>query len=182
MIRVLYFGFYNPSYPRNRVLMKGLRSQGFDVVECRGSSWWELWRKHRALQHAYDVMIVGFPGQKVMFLARWLTRKPIIFDAFTSHFGGYILDRQIALPRSLRAQWYRFLDRWSCRLADRVLLDTLAHIDFFVDEFKLARKKFVRVFVGTDTDIFYPHQKNEHKNFIVHFHGSGIPLQGIDII
>lgn len=181
MKRVLYFGPYNPAYARNRVLIKGLRENGVEIIECQGSTWRELWQKHRALKNTYDVMVVGFPGQEAMLLARWLTKKPIIFDAFTSHYGGYILDRKVAGQKSLRGRYYRWIDRASCRRADVVLLDTQEHIDFFVRELSVERKKLRKIFVGTDTSVFYPRPKTE-KNFIVHFHGSGIPLQGIEYI
>lgn len=182
---ILYFGTYDPSYARNRVLMQGLRVHGVKVVECRvpprrGALAMLAW-KYLTMQPQFDAMVVGFPGQSVMFLARLLTRKPIVFDAFTSHYGGYILDRRVAGVHSMRAYWYRFLDRWSCRLARVVLLDTDAHIDFFVREFGIAREKFRRIFVGTDVDIFYPRSSPTH-DFTVHFHGSGIPLQGIPYI
>lgn len=135
--------------------------------------------RHWALRHQYDAMLVMFPGQETMFIARLISRKPIVFDAFTSHYGGYILDRRYYSPRSLRALFYRFLDRWSCRLADAVLLDTTAHINFFVKEFKLPREKFQRIFVGTDSSVFFPRPAAPHEQFIVHFHGSYIPLHGV---
>src|SRR3989344_4381322 len=97
-LTVLYFGVYDPDYSRNRVLIKGLKANGVRVVECRVSAKDKLkylklvWR-FLTLSN-FDLMIVGFPGQEVMFLARILTSKPIVFDAFTSHYGGYVLDRQ----------------------------------------------------------------------------------------
>ena len=186
-MRILYFGTYNPDYSRNRVLIKGLRANNTEVFECHVSAKdklrylklaWQFFKSNR-----FDFMIVGFPGQEIMFLAKLLTQKPIIFDAFTSHYGGYILDRQYYSKTSWRAKYYRFIDTWSCKLANLVLLDTNAHIDFFVKEFKLDRKKFLRVFVGTDSDVFYPREalKNMDK-FLVHFHGHYIPLQGIKYI
>jgi glycosyltransferase involved in cell wall biosynthesis len=33
-MRVLYFGFFDPSYPRNAVLRHGLRTSGVEVIEC----------------------------------------------------------------------------------------------------------------------------------------------------
>ena len=68
-------------------------------------------------------------------------------------------------------------------MADLVLLDTDAHIDFFIREFGLPREKFRRIFVGTDSDIFYPRSdaKSDDK-FLVHFHGNYIPLQGVRYI
>src|SRR3989338_4689893 len=185
---VLYFGNYNSSYSRNRVLIKGLRQNGVKLIECnvRKSGFRALiplFFKYLRLNPSYDLMIVGFPGQEVMFLARFITKKPIIFDAFTSHYGGYILDRKYFPTKSLRAKYYRFLDKWSCKLADLVLLDTNAHIDFFVKEFGLPKEKFRRIFVGTDSDIFYPRraEKSDDK-FLVHFHGHYIPLQGVKYI
>jgi len=213
-MKILYFGVYNPDYSRNRVLMKGLKANGVEIVEClvsakSGLKHLKLFRRFMR-SPGFDLMIVGFPGQEVMFLARLLVwRKPIIFDAFTSHYGGYILDRKKWPPNSLRAKYLKFLDKWSCKLADLVLLDTQAHIDFFVNEFKLDREKFLRIFVGTDDDVFYPHAqfgkevanfdvlKNNSKlnvgvypketpkdadKFLVHFHGYHIPLQGVKYI
>lgn len=205
-MRVLYFGNYNPDYARNRVLIRGLRQNDVEVIECNVRkngfrSFLSLFLKYLKLKADFDLMVVGFPGQEAMFLARFLTRKPIIFDAFTSHYEGYILDRKYFSSKSLRAKYYRFLDKWSCKLADLALLDTNAHIDFFVSEFGLPKEKFRRIFVGTDSDIFYPRdfEKTEDKflvypvrsregsqrasaSFGVHFHGHYIPLQGVKYI
>lgn len=180
---ILYFGIYNSQYSRNRVILKGLRENGSTVTECKvkpgRGALLKLLIMYLRRRPIFDIMVVGFPGQEVMFLARWLTRKPIVFDAFTSHYGGYILDRQIASQRSLRARWYRFLDRWSCKFANLVLLDTNAHIAFFIREFGLPRDKFLRVFVGTDTKLFYPRQRMAPPVFMVHFHGYYIPVHGV---
>jgi glycosyltransferase involved in cell wall biosynthesis len=128
-------------------------------------------------------MVVGFPGQEAMLLARFLTLKPIIFDAFTSHYEGYILDRKYFSKNSLRSRYYRFLDRWSCRLADLVLLDTQAHINFFVEEFKLPLEKFRRIFIGTDAEDFIPSLCNYSRDKTkVLFFGTFIPLQGVEFI
>ena len=130
-------------------------------------------------------MIVGFPGQEVMFLARLLVwRKPIIFDAFTSHYGGYILDREKWAKNSLWAKYFRFLDKWSCNLADVVLLDTNAHIDFFVKEFKLPKEKFRRIWIGANDENFKPMEgmSYEDNKFHVIFFGTYVPLQGAEYI
>ncbi len=194
---VLYFGNYNPCYARNRVLIKGLKENNVKVIECNVKksgfrSFPPLFFKYLKLKTHFDLVIVGFPGQGVMFLARFLTqlrkvagqaRKPIIFDAFTSHYGGYILDRKYYSLNSFRAKYYRFLDKWSCKLADLVLLDTQAHIEFFIKEFGLPKEKFRRIFVGTDSNIFYPRNREKNNDkFLVHFHGHYIPLQGVKYI
>lgn len=187
-MKVLYFGPYNPNYARNRILLKGLRLNNVEVQECTDKAnsplkYFRLAWRFFKIKNKFDIMIVGFPGQEIMFLARLLTRQPIIFDVFTSHYGGYILDRQYFSKKSLRAKYYRFVDKYSCRLADAVLLDTQAHINFFVKEYDLPATKFHRVFVGTDTGIFRPSNFDKEKSeFIVHFHGSYVPLQGVSNI
>lgn len=186
-MKVLYFGLYDPNYARNWVLINGLRRNNVEVTELRRKpsrfNFIKLFFDYLKLKTDYDVMIVGFPGQGVMFLARLLTKKPIIFDAFTSHYGGYILDRQINSPRSLRAKYYRFLDKWSCKLADLVLLDTSAHIDFFVKEYGLKKEKFKKIWVGANDKIFYPRETpKEDQTFRIIFFGTYIPLQGVEYI
>ena len=187
--KILYFGFYKPDYGKNRVLIKGFQENGIEVIQCRVSGGRfvqliKLFFKYVTMRNKdFDVMVVGFPGQEIMPLARFLTRKPIIFDILTSHYGGYILDRQYFNKKSWRAAYYRWIDRFSCRLADLVLLDTNAHINFFVEEFNLPREKFLRVFVGTDDEVMKPFEvKKETDKFLVHFHGHFIPLQGVKYI
>lgn len=186
-MKILYFGSYKPSYSRNKIILNGLRENGVTVVECNDRSpnilrFFKLFIKYIRLEKDYDFMIVGFPGQEVMFLARLLTRKPIIFDVFTSHYMGYILDRKYFLKDSWRAKYYRFLDTWSCRLADVIILDTQAHIDFFVEEFNLLPSKFKRVWLGADPVLHHPRPKSDSNNFSALFWGSFIPLQGVEHI
>lgn len=189
-MRILYFGIYDPSYSRNRVLINGLHANGVTVDEINYDAKSLAWplklilKRFLNFRNKYDFIFVGFPGQEVMPLARLLFPfSNIIFDAFTSHYGGYILDREYFGQKSLRAYYYKFIDWLSCRLADKVLLDTNAHINFFINEFKLPRAKFIRVFVGTDERVMkFSEIRKDEGNIKVHFHGSFIPLQGVDVI
>lgn len=186
---ILYFGIYSPNYARNIVNIRGLRENGFNILECNVSAKDRLWPVKLFLKYLkhigkFDLMFVAFPGQEVMFLARLLVwRKPIIFDAFTSHYGGYILDRKYFSEKSFRAGVYRFLDKWSCRFADLVLLDTKTHIKFFVDEFGLPIEKFRHLWIGFDEDIFVPRTETYSEPvFRVLFFGTYIPVQGVKYI
>src|SRR3989344_3243667 len=139
-MKVLYFGTYDPDYSRNRVLIKGLRQNGVKVLECNDRSrstfkYINLFFKYLKFNNKFDVLMVGFPGQEVMLLASLLTKKPIIFDTFTSHYGGHILDRGKYREGSLMSKWFRWIDKRSVQLSDVSLLDTNTHIDFFVKEF-----------------------------------------------
>ena len=193
-MRILYFGYYDPEYPRNKTLIKGLRANGAEVLEINSRSksflkYFKLFFLYLSKNYQFDAMVVGFPGQESMFLAKLLKvlrlthGQPVIFDTFTSHFGGHILDRGKFGKNSLRARWYKWLDKKSVNWSDLALLDTDAHINFFVNEFGLPREKFRKILVGTDSSIFYPRevQKNTH-NFLVYFQGNYIPLQGVEYI
>lgn len=178
--------------------MRGFKENGVAVIECNSRApgikkYFELVRKFLKIkkENNLDAIFVAFPGQEAMFLARFLTflpwsgltREPIIFDTFTSHYEGYILDRAKYSKNSFKAKYYKFLDKYSCKLASLCLLDTETHINFFVDEFKLSREKFLRVFVGTDNNTFFPDEKEKNnEKFLVHFHGHFIPLQGAEYI
>ncbi len=188
---VLYFGVYDPSYARNWVLINGLRKNGIKVLELRRKPsrftpvklFFDFIKL--SLKEKFDVVVVGFPGQEVMFMARLLAwNKPVVFDAFTSHYGGYILDRKKWEINSFRSWYFRFLDRLSCKLADIVLLDTNAHIDFFVNEFNLPKKKLKRIWIGANDEIFKPIENIEKKDslFRVIFFGTYVPLQGAEYI
>lgn len=187
-MKVLYFGIYDPNYARNWVLINGLKANDVEVIELRRRpsrlNFIKLFFDYIRLKEKFDIMIVGFPGQEVMFLAKLLCRKPIIFDAFTSHYGGYILDRKKYSRNGLRAKYYRFLDKWSCKLANLVLLDTQAHINFFLKEYNLPKEKFRRIFVGVSGENIasYTAINNVQDKFKVLFFGTYIPLQGVEFI
>jgi len=187
-LKILYFGFFNPSYPRNRVVIKGLKEAGVEVNILSNNSpgllkYVGLAFEYLKLKKDFDFIIVGFPGHKAMFLARFLFRGKIIFDAFTSDYEGYILDRKKYKKGGLREKYYRFLDKKSCQMANLVLLDTNAHVNFFIEQYNLTPNKFKVVPVGTDIEIFKPLKKAiDGREFTVFFHGNYIPLHGTSYI
>ena len=160
-MKVCYFGIYNPNYSRNRILISGLRENGVEVVECNSHRHGilkyadiavRLWR----IRKEYDVLVVGFPGYQAMILAQFLTRKRIIFDCFTSAYDSLVCDRKQARADSIKARYYWVLDWLSMRLADIILFDTQAHIDYASAEFHIPKEKFRRIWIGADTAIFFP--------------------------
>lgn len=185
-MKVLYFGVYDPGYARNWVLINGLKKNGVEIVEIKRKpsriNYIKLIWDYIKLRPKFDVMVVGFPGQEIMFFARLLTSKPIVFDCFTSHYGGYILDRKKGSKNSLKAKYYKFLDKWSCKLANIALLDTQAHINFFIKEFGLKSEKFRRIWIGANDDNFYPIEGSKSDVFRVIFFGTYVPLQGAEYV
>lgn len=188
-MKICYFGIYNKDYSRNQILISGLRANGIEVIECSSDlsgikKYFDLIKKHWKIRKDYDKMIVGFPGQQVMILAKFLTSKPIIFNVFVSLYDSVVLDRQELKPNSIKAKYFWFLDWLSSHLADKIILDTNNHIDYFVKNFNLNRDKFIRVFVGSNDKVLFPVASKEKQDdcFLVHFHGSMVPLQGVKYI
>jgi len=185
---VCYFGIYNKYYARNQVIITGLRKNGVKVIECNSQKpfllkYFDLIYQYLKKRKQFDLMIVGFPGQIVMLLAKLLCRKKIVFDAFVSLYDTYVFDRKTVKPGSLKAKYYWFLDWFSCKLADKVLLDTNTHIEYFNKTFNINSKKFFRSFIGSDDELFYPRKIPKDTNkFLVYFYGTYIPLQGIEYI
>lgn len=185
---VCFFGIYNPDYSRSKVIINGLRENGVRVIICRTEKkgilkYFDLIKKHWKIRNSYDVLFVAFPGFQSVILAKFLTRKPIIFDAFLSLYDSMVLDRKQAKEKSLKAKYYWWLDKISMSIADFVLMDTNEHKKYVSKEFGIDDKKIERLFLGADTNIFYPRKviKTDSK-FRVLFYGTYIPLQGVEYI
>jgi glycosyltransferase involved in cell wall biosynthesis len=144
----------------------------------------KLFIKHWAVRREYDVMVVGFPGQAMTFFAKLITRKPVVLDAFYSLYNTVVEDRRLKKPGTPGAWYYFFLDWASVRVADQVLIDTAAHARYFHAIFNVSQEKIFIVRVGADDEIFYPRPKKKslEKKFEVLFHGTYIPLHGVQYI
>lgn len=193
--------------------MAGLRRQGWEIQECHVPLWERernktgrylgggslfirgvqlLWAYVKLIVRylfairGYDVMIVGYIGH-VDLLVGWcltrLPRRPLVFDPLISMYDTLVADRAAFGARSPAARLLWRLDRLTCRLADVVLLDTNAHIEYFVNTFHLPASKFVRVFVGAEEDVFAPRETGSvHEPFRVLFIGKFTPLHGLPVI
>jgi glycosyltransferase involved in cell wall biosynthesis len=186
---IAHFGHHDPRYSRNRILAKALRLCGAEVTQISDSRRF-LRRTPSLLRKGaggdFDAILVGFPSHSDVPAARAVAGSkggPTVFDPLTSLWENAVIDRQQAAPWSVAAARYRLYDTFSCRLADVVLLDTQAHVDFFCDEFGLAQSKFRRVWVGADEQIMKASEPppQEH-DFVVFFYGSFRPFQGVDYI
>lgn len=185
---VCYFGNYNPEYARNRILINGLRQSGVGVVECQTrksgvGKYWSLFKQHNKLKDKYDVMIVGFSGYSVMRLAKWLCRKPLVFDAFVSLYLSDVEDRQLYTENSKAARRLARLDKRACELADRVLIDTHKQAEYFCQKYGLPKEKFVIIPVGSDDAVIKKgsSRPNEEK-FIIHWHGNILSFYSLETV
>ncbi len=189
---VCYFGAYDQSYSRNKVLIKGLRRNGIDVIECHNAHRLKPLRlpllaaQYLSKGRTADVVTVGACGHAYVPLAKLLakmTGKPLVFDAFVSQYDTLVNDRKTVREGSLKAKYYFTLDKVSASLADIVLIDTEQHADYYSRTFGVPKSKFRSIHIGADTDLFYPEQQNKNDGrFYVTFVGTFIPLQGVRYI
>lgn len=195
-MKVCHFGVSNPNYSRNRIIAQGLRQNDVEVVECNAYStsryrpslssltyvqkYIQLLKKHAKLN--YDVMVTSESGQLVMPLAKFITRKPIVLDAFLGMYETF-LDYEPENSNSYSAKAWYYLDDYSLRSVLLILTDTQEHANYFCKQFKIEKTRFRRVFVGSDDRIFYPRPVEKDDNrFTVMFWGTYIPLQGMEYI
>ena len=187
---VCLFGNYIYDYPRIVVLREGLKQNDFRVIECHTrkkglAKYWELFQQHRQIKNQYDVLFVGMGLYSLVWWAKLLSRRTVVFDAFVSSYLTNVEDRQICKPGSLRARYFSLLDKFACNLADRVLLDTAAQIEYFVTRYHLPAQKFIHVPVGVDNSIFHPILSAETRpigDIKVHWHGHIVPFPGLQTI
>jgi glycosyltransferase involved in cell wall biosynthesis len=183
-LRVCYFGTFRAEYVRNQMMIEGLRRNGIEVIEVHEQLWrgmedrvqvasggwlrirfacrllrayWRLLCKYRQVGE-YDVMVLGFPGQLDVYLARlltWLRRKPLVLDLLMSLYL-VVWERGLADRHPVSARLIRLVDRVACWLPDLLILDTPEFVSWFLDTFKLSPQRFRVVPLGADDRLFRP--------------------------
>ncbi|WP_340817892.1 glycosyltransferase family 4 protein [Methanolobus sp. WCC4] len=186
--KVLFICGARGDYTRNEVVVQSLK-ENYDVIEISSNGKSYMFRLPNVVIRyllnfkKYDILFVGFYGQLLVPIVRLFSRKPIIFDAFISTYDTLCFDRKKFKPNSIIGRITYYIDKLSCSLADKIILDTNAHIDYFIDTFGLSKNKFQRIFVGANEEIFYPRQiENDSDKFIVFYYGTFLPLQGIEYL
>ena len=178
-------GNYNlKDYSRGRILYKGLKKNKVhtSIFLIKKNKYLNLIK--RILKKDYDILLVtGKPILLLSWILKPIHRKKIIFDMFISDYDNLVNDRKIIKQNSIKAKLIWAIDKYSCKLANKIILDTNEHINYFIKEFNVNNKKFERVFIGADEEIFHTKKViKSKKQFTILFHGTFIPLQGIEYI
>jgi glycosyltransferase involved in cell wall biosynthesis len=201
------------------MLIEGLRRNGIEVIEVHEQLWrgmqdrvqvasggwfrigfafrvlkayWRLLCKYRQVGE-YDVMVLGFPGQLDVCLARlltWFRRKPLVLDVLMSLYL-VVWERGLADRHPVSARLLRFVDRMACRLPDLLILDTPEFVAWFLDTFRLSPERFRVVPLGADDRLFKPFDPSDkgkngaqagNRALRVVYYGTFIPNHGTPII
>lgn len=174
-LRVAWFGTYDRAYPRNRVLIEGMRAAGAVVDEydaplgrslsaarlatpagagrlAAGLAWSHL---SLALRHrrdaTMDVVVVGYPGHLMMPYARLVARYRralLVFDPLVSLHDTFAGDRGLVSAQGAAGRIASAVDHAALGGADLVLADTAAHARYFRDELGVPERRLEVVLVG----------------------------------
>ncbi|MES2213794.1 MAG: glycosyltransferase [Patescibacteria group bacterium] len=193
MKKVLFFGIYDREYSRNKVIIQGLLENGYEIVHTnidpkihKGiKKYWLLIKEAKKIKvENVDFVFVAFPGHTCVWLAKILfPNKKIVFDIFISQYASNVVDRKVHAPWSLKAFKDYFLDWYSIRVADVVVIDADEHIKAFGRKYGLKKEKSIRIFLSSALKpVDHPKDTSGRPEFIVHYHGTFIGLHGIEHI
>jgi glycosyltransferase involved in cell wall biosynthesis len=206
------WGTFDQGKPRVRILERGLHENGVDLIKCHREVWHGIEDKSQikslsqkaalifSLLFAYpsliygylrlpkhDAVIVSYLGHLdviVLWPFAKLRGVPIIWDAFLSLYNTIVEDRRLIRARNPLAKLIWAWEWLACRAADRVILDTHVHANYFAQTFGVPESKLAAVFVGAEPDVFpcLDEPRDTDAPPIVLFYGQFIPLHGIDTI
>lgn len=210
-LRICLFGSYFSSYVRNRVIRDGLARNGVTVVEVHReqqrfrlesksdyvfSSFIRriIWSVRDSLYFlsqfinvmSCDVILVLYPGHLSLVSAKLVsifTRKPLVFDAFTSLYDAAVYDRETVDRGSLQARLLHAFEKLLLLFADRLLVDTEEMKQFIHSEYGFSKNYIFVVPVGADSRFYRPATETRKKiKNVVLFFGGYNPLQGAEYI
>lgn len=187
-MKICWFGTYNSNWGRSKIYIQGLQEMGVEVLECQSlasgfQKYIELFSKHKKIVgQGYDALVVGYPSHSVVWFAKLLSRKLVIFDALCTMYEGVVISRKEYRATSLRGLYIQFIDWLAVRCADVVLVESEEQRKYFVDKFGES-SKYRLVYTGADDSIFYPDPEvNKKEMFTVLFRGKFLPEAGIKYI
>ena len=209
-LRVCFFGTYRANYVRNQVIIHGLRAQGVTVYECHATLWhsvadrveqagggwrrprfwgrvlrayWQLFRAHNRTP-AYDVLLVGYPGQFDVYLGRllsWWRRKPMALDILMSlHLIAE--ERGLTQQSPLTGRLIFWLEQVGLHLPDLLIADTPEYQAYYCEKYGLAPGRFHLVPLGVDDRLYQPRPgiTPPGNEFRIIYYGTFIPLHGVE--
>ena len=211
---ICFFGTYESTFPRTITLKEACRQLKMKVIECN-IPFWELQRDKLEffslksmikiiLQLIYiyirltirymkledhDVVVVGYNGYFDMPLAKLLAkmrRKSLIFTPVFPLFETSVEDRKYINKKSIKSKAIHLVDETSCRLADLIIIETDSYMNYYCEEFKIAKEKYFKIPLGADETNYFPRnretQRKDSNHLQILFYGKFIPLQGIPYI
>ncbi|SFD11402.1 Glycosyltransferase involved in cell wall bisynthesis [Chitinophaga sp. CF118] len=184
-MKILVAGKFDPAYNRTKIILDGLLAQpgvSLSFYNYKEKNKLHLPALRKACQQADVIFLPSFTHLNVP-LIKWLSGKPVIFDPLISRYLTKVFDYKQVSKYSPRALKNFLKDKISMSMADLVLCDTQAHLQYFHKTIGIPLNKLQILPVGVNTDDFKPSPGQRNNNvFIAGFYGGFIPLQGTKMI
>lgn len=208
-MKVLYWGTYDKTVPRNQIIINGLTQNGVEVQELNARVWDGINFSGSSLKRAVkllmgytltypqliwkflradkpDVVFVGYMGLfdvVVLWPLAKLKSVPIYWDVFISIYDTTVIDRKLLKVGSFLAKCLYAFEWLALRCADKVMMDTKTHAEYLCELYSLSEDKALDVPVGADGLVFkYEVPAPVTDKLEVLFYGSMIPLHGVEVI
>ena len=174
-------------YSRSWNYFKGLQDliSGVQVIHLNPKGLLKQIVKVRKSQNKQSIYIVMSPSQYLTPLVWGLLSKKIILDAGWSLYEGTTISRGIRGLQSIKVYLIDFI---ASQLAQRIILESNAQIDFYHKKFKIKKSKCVRLYTGVNEKNFIPNT-NFHlptnvfdSSKIVLFRGSYNHEGGLEVL
>ncbi len=192
-MRICYLGMARPTYSRHRIISRGLRQLGVEVIECfvsphlRGLDLQRaLWQAYAELNGRFEALLVAEFNHTILPMTGYLARRqrlPVLYDFLVSLYDSGVEDRAQVTALSPKGLALWSLDWLATRLPTKILVDTSAHRDFYVRRFQARGDKFVVVPLGFEDDIFTAAPpRSAQPDFHILFYSSFIQSHGAEVI
>lgn len=172
----------------DKVMFKGLKSKGVEIIELIDSSWflikfWRLFLKYRKIRKKYDVIMVGYLSNQIVPWIKLITKKKILYNAVNSMYESIILDRELHKKYLPLVLYYWIIDFLAFYFADLILVESNEQRNFIAKKFKVKISKLKVNYIGADDQVFFPDQTvKKREKFTVVFRGGFLPATGVEYV
>lgn len=144
------------------------------------------WRLCCTTRRERRITYVPYPSVFLLWWLSWLPRRmrpPLIADAYISIWDSAVRDRGLVDSGRWSDRLLRWFEMRALRVADAVLVDTIANRDWMITEFGLAPGAIFAIPLAIDDEALLalpPIQAGKplHASFV----GTFVPLHGIDVL
>lgn len=184
LLRICYMGIVNPDFSRTRVYLAALKKLNVNAIECfvppQGLRKFQLlFKKHWLIRNDYDVLVVAYPGHMIVWFARLISRKPVVFDALCTLWEAEVLSHEAGFLKEVRV---RCIDWLAVHSSTVVLVESQAQKNFFIKRFGGNPDKYQVVYTGADESLFFIDQTPKLQKFTAVFRGRLSHESGIEYV
>jgi len=194
-------------------MVAALKSAGVDVTICHENLWYSIedrekvtaggwrspkfwWRVIKAYTkliiksfsiRKFDVMVLGYPGQFDVFLARFicaLRRKPLVLDVLMSLYLVASAERFLEGSKNSAVNFIKRAEKKALDIPDLLIQDTPQYVEWLHQIYGITTDRFKLVPIGADDNIFKPTDQIEitKDKFRILYYGTFIANHGLDLL